>query len=230
MSFDRDKIKAVLVDIDDTLLDFTKSANEAVLRSGKDLNLELPDNMCEIFHRINPALWREIEAGKLTREELHKIRFNIMFKEAGVDFEGPVFEARFRENLRHSAVRVDGSSEMLEYLSKKYVLGTASNAQYEQQVMRLSEAGLAEYFTYFFISERLKAEKPSPLFFNRCLEGLGREPEEVVMIGDNYQADIKGAAYCGIKTVWFNKRNEKIPEDPVFDHTVTDLCKVRYVL
>ena len=71
--------------------------------------------------RINDGLWLEIEKGTLTRKRLHEIRWNTIFSELGIDFDGVVFEKTFLEFLFDSHEHVDGADEILKkYLSGKY--------------------------------------------------------------------------------------------------------------
>lgn len=43
--------------------------------------------------------------------------------------------------------------------------------------------------------------KPSKEFFSLALEGLGLKPEEVAMVGDDFEMDIGGAQRAGLKTI-----------------------------
>ena len=130
-------IKTVLIDIDGTLLDF----NEAVRQSIKDCsrlhNLTMPDNILEIFHPINNELWHRIERGELTIEGLKKIRWNLIFNSAGIEYDGELFEKDFYIGLSQSAVLMPYANEAMEYLANKYPVFAATNAKTEQQKNRL---------------------------------------------------------------------------------------------
>ncbi len=54
-------IKVVLLDVDGTLLDFEKCAEWSIDCAAKDLNINLPENTVEVFHKINDGLWLKIE-------------------------------------------------------------------------------------------------------------------------------------------------------------------------
>ena len=112
-------VKAVLIDIDNTLLDFHKSAKASMKKSFERLGLEFKDCYFDTFTVVNDALWLEIEKGNLTRQQLFKISFNTVFKSLGISCEGTVCEDYFRENLKDFAFPIDGAIEILEYLTKK---------------------------------------------------------------------------------------------------------------
>ena len=161
-------IRAIYIDIDNTLLDFDAYVKES-LRSGLEQFGLRPyeDWMYDTFEKVNSGLWLQIEDGSLTFEELQKIRFNRVFEAiGGIDFDGVVFEKYFREFLNESAIPVEGAMEMLEYLAGKYILCTASNGPYNQQIHRLEIAGMLKYFRHHFISEKIGFSKPAKEFFD----------------------------------------------------------------
>ena len=163
-------IKVVLIDVDNTLLDFDACVKAALKDGFAHFGLpEYREEMFPIFTKINNALWHRIETGELTREQLMKIRFDRIFEALGIAFDGVTFEEYFRQYLFDSAIHVKGAVELLQYLSGKYVVCAASNGPYEQQLHRLEAGGLAPYLTYSFISENVGAEKPSRQFFDVCM-------------------------------------------------------------
>ena len=107
---ERNLIKVVLLDIDNTLLSFSGYVKEA-MRDGFSLFGLKPytEDMFTVFERINNSLWGRLEEGTLTFEELVKCRWNLIFKELGIDFDGIVFEEYFQKELFYSAVPEDGA-------------------------------------------------------------------------------------------------------------------------
>ena len=199
-------IKAVLIDVDDTLLDFKKCAHQSILLAGRERGLILPDDIIEIFTRHNDGWWHKIERGELTKAELRLKRWAGIFEEIGIDTDGPTFDDLFKKYLAKSHVKIEGAERLLQYLSR-YKLYVASNAHDEEyQRVRLKNAGLLDYVDGLFVSGAIGANKPTKEFFDRCMTVLeGIKPQEVVMVGDSLTADIKGARDYGYHTVWFDK-------------------------
>ena len=163
-------IKVVLIDIDNTLLSFSGYVKEAMRDGFSSFGLKpYTDDMFPVFEEINNSLWRQIEQGTLTFEELMKCRWNLIFKALEIDFDGEVFEEFFRKNLFYSAVPEDGALDLLNYLCRKYTLCAASNGPYEQQMNRLRIGKMRDCFTHCFISSQIGAQKPSRQFFDYCL-------------------------------------------------------------
>ncbi len=220
------RVSAVLLDIDDTLLDFHAGARESILRGFAAFGLPYSEAVFETFLRINEGLWREIEAGRLTRPGLHAIRWMRIFDALGIEADGPAFETVFRQGINESAIPVPGARELLAYAKEKYPVYLASNADYAQQERRLAKADLLRYVDGMFVSDRIGCAKPAPAFFDACVDGVGVPAERILMIGDSYAADISGAAARGMRTCLFAPRGIPAFDGAVPDLVVTELARV----
>ena len=224
-------IKAVLVDIDNTLLDFHKCSDESMCLAAEDFGISFPENYFEIFTEINNGLWTKIEKGELTRQGLFKIRWNLVFEAMGIDADGPVFEECFRDYIKKSAIPVEGAIELLQYLSNKYSVYVASNSSYEQQKARLGKAGMLPYVKEIFTSEEIGFAKPSKEFFEACKKELPDfENDEIMMIGDSINADIEGSKKFGFKTCWFNFAKKPDAVCDSADFIVEELSEIKNLL
>ena len=225
------KVKVILIDIDNTLLDFNRGSEASMMKCMAHFCLPVPEGMYATFKRVNDGLWHRIEKGTLTKDELHKIRWGLVFEELGIDFDGVTFETEFLETLKYSSVPVDGAFELLRYLGGKYKVCAASNAPSVQQRSRLKNCGMLEYFDELFISEEIGHPKPSAAFFDACFErlgGVGRD--EVVMIGDSLTADIYGGKEYGLMTIWFNFEGREVPSDLGETAVVGKLLEIECVM
>lgn len=224
-------IKAVLLDIDNTLLDFNKCAELSIKKSFAQNNLEYFNDVFKVFLKRNEMLWQAIERNEYTRERLHKERFNLIFKELGIEFNGEIIEGCFLNNLYDCVVKIEGANELVEYLSSKYFLCTASNAPNDQQYNRLKVAGFLPYIKNVFTSEALGASKPLPEFFDKCFQKMnGITPEQTVIIGDSLTADVRGGKSYGLKTIWYNHNKIEMPKDKPFDYAVEKLSEIKNIL
>ena len=155
-------MKAIFIDIDNTLLDFDEYVRTTMAEGFAHFGL--PAYRPEMYHTFtteNNKLWRRIEEGTLTFEELQKIRWSRIFDALGIAFDGPTFEHYFRTAIYDSAIPVPGAVPLLQSLSRHSILCAASNGPYEQQLHRLELGGMKQYFTHFFISQRIGAAKPA---------------------------------------------------------------------
>jgi len=225
-----DNIKAVFIDIDNTLLDFNKCALWSMQKAFNDYGLSFENSMFDTFNMINNRLWLRIEKGKLTKEELYACRWNMIFALIGIDVDGVEFENVFYSYLTESAEPVEGALDLLKYLHGKYLVCAASNASYAQQIKRLNNAGMTEYLDRIFISEQIGFSKPQKEFFERCFEKISPiVPSETVMIGDSLTADIEGGASFGMKTCRYNHNLTNESSD-LPDFTVCSLSEIKKFL
>lgn len=224
-------IKAVLIDIDNTLLDFDKCAFVAIKNTARLHSISLPKNSFEVFLRVNDELWKELEYGEIAKEILYQKRWKKIFEELGIDSDSDSFEEDFRKEMRKTAITVDGAEELLSYLSEKYPVYTASNASKLQQQIRLENAGLSPYISGMFTSEEIGFQKPAKEFYySCCIELAPAAPSEIVMIGDSVAADIIGAKSFGLKSIWFNYYKKNYSNLNFTDYSVTSLREIKNIL
>lgn len=225
-------IKAVLLDVDNTILDFHVCAKEAMRVTFAKWKLPFAEEMFSVFTVQNDILWEKIERNELTREELYKIRWKGIFEALGIVGIDPVaFDVDFRKNIEESAEPVEGAHALVEYLSSKYILCISSNAAHKRQMKRLTKAGMLPYVRYLFSSEKIGHSKPEKAFFDACLNTLGEiSPTEVVIIGDSLTADIAGGVGSGMKTIWFNYNHIPVPTGIAADYVVNALSEIQNIL
>ena len=223
-------IKLVLMDVDNTLLDFEKCAKQSIKDGFFEVGISFRDEMFDVFTEINNDLWHRVEKKELTKDELFKIRWKLIFEALNIDFDGPTFEKIFFSNLSQSIEQVDGATDILRYLSEKYTVCVASNARYDQQENRLQKSGMREYIDKIFVSEKIGFEKPDKAFFDVCFKHYPDiKKDEIIMIGDSLTADIAGGVACNIKTCWFNPKN-KTADKIKPDYTVQRLDEIKNLL
>ena len=230
-------IKILLFDIDNTLLSFSCYVKQTMKEGFSFFGLPAyHDSMYDVFERINNGLWKQIEQGTLTIEELRADRWNLIFSELRFSFDGTVFETYFRKKLYDSAVPEPGAKELLAGLYGHYPLCVASNGPYEQQLHRLSVGDMKQYFRHFFISEKIGVPKPNSEFFDACMRELretedrGLLPEEVLMIGDSVSSDIEGAKRYGMKTCLYCGSGAPVEGAEQADYLVSHLLEIRKIV
>ena len=73
----------------------------------------------------------------------------------------------------------------------------------------LAEFGLDHLFKDVIESSVVGVRKPDPEIFRLGVKALGLEPQETVMIGDNYEKDIVPANSIGCHTIWLSPQSDK---------------------
>ena len=106
-----------------------------------------------------------------------------------------------------------GAAEVLE-LAKHLPLALVSNGPHDMQRAALRKVGLEFYFNTIVISgdEDVAVRKPNPRIFELACERLKAAPEHVLMVGDNLEADVRGALEAGLQAVWLGRDDNETIE------------------
>lgn len=224
-------IKHVLIDIDNTLLDFDKCAKTAVKEIMRQFSLPVTDKDLEDFIKISDSLWEQIEKGTITRPEMYKKRSSTFLNNLGYTADADLMERLFREHIKVSKETVDGAEDLLAYLHTKYTISAISNASHDQQSKRLELANLFRYVDNCFTSNQIGSEKPNAKFFDYCFNALDNpKKEEVILIGDSITADVIGGKNYGIKTCYFEFKSPKKTYNVTPDYKVYSLAEIKSIL
>ena len=225
-------IRALFIDIDDTVLDFVGYVKETMRTGFSKFGLpEYEPWMYDVFHRENGELWRALERGELTFEDIKNNRWNRIFAALGVKGDGHAFEDYFRVCLHDSGILIPEAKEALECLSERYLLFAASNGPEDQQRNRLKVAGIDDLFVDVFTSGGLGASKPTKEFFDACIERVNcyteqngirqLTKEEILMVGDSLTSDMSGAVEYGLKSCLFDPSGQLFGKLPGVDYEIT---------
>lgn len=224
---DKEKKISVLLDLDDTILDFKKAEKIAVSKTFRGIGIEPTDAVVERYSEINVGQWEKLELGIITREEVLSSRFDMLFEELGVDYSGYEAQLTYEKLLEIGHYFMSGAEEMLKALYRKYDLYIVSNGTASVQYSRLASAGISHMFKGIFISEHMGTQKPSKEFFEKCFAAIpGFDREKAIVVGDSLTSDIRGGINAGIMTCWYNPQNKAPRADIVPDYTITELSEL----
>lgn len=96
-----------------------------------------------------------------------------------------------------------------------YRLGLISNAGDDNDVHQLAKRfGIASFFDFILTSAACSYRKPHPRIFELALSNWYFLPTEAVMVGDDLEADIRGAKNAGLYAIWINRRAGDRTDDP----------------
>lgn len=90
-----------------------------------------------------------------------------------------------------------------------YRMGLISNAGDDKDVQQLlHKFGIGRFFDFALTSAACSYRKPHPRIFELALSRWTFLPAEAVMVGDNLDADIRGAKNAGLSTIWIKRRSD----------------------
>ena len=234
-------IKWVWVDLDDTIWDFRgnswETLGELYYQEGLDAYFVSVDDWREKYFEYNHSLWPLYNAGKITKEYLQVERFRKVLADAGYPQEQVMaksqeLDPKYLSILGTKSQLVDGAREMLQYIKDKgYKIGLISNGFYEVQFRKMKSSQIDCFFDVVVLSDDIGVNKPDRRIFDYALRKAGATAEESIIIGDNPDADIKGAVDAGWKAIYFNRDGRNIalelPEGVV---VVDRLCDIGHIL
>ena len=222
-----EKRPIVLLDIDETILDFHTAEAVAVSRTLRELGIEPTETVVHRYSEINKSQWELLEDGLLTREQVLLRRFQLLFQELGADVRGEEARDRYESYLCRGHWFVPGAPELLETLRGFCRLFVVSNGTLRVQQGRMESAGIGDSFEKVFISEELGVNKPERLFFDRVFAQIPYfDRERAIIVGDSLTSDIRGGRRAGIRSCWFNPEGKPGREDIAPDYEIRTLSEL----
>ena len=201
--------RAVVFDLDDTLLDTTGLEAEMLVGLCSALNEELPgvefDHLRERFRDGRDHLYERVLSGELdipTYRRLHLIAVCEPWGEPSEAMQATA--ARLRDEQLGRSRFVEHAIELLRSLREAGVrTGLLTNGPSWMQRRKVELLGLEGQLDAIGISEELGASKPDPAAFTATLELMGSAPDDTVMVGDHLDWDVRGALAAGMRgAVW----------------------------
>jgi putative hydrolase of the HAD superfamily len=199
-------------DLDHTLWDFDANAMETLADVYKDLDLQAAgvtdfDLFCKHYLHHNAVLWDRYHHGYITSEDLkwkRMWRTLLEFKNGSEELARKMSGA-FLEILPTKQHLFPHTHEILRHLKEKtYRLHLITNGFEKTQWRKLNNSQLGQYFDEVITSEASNSVKPNKEIFEYALRLTGAKLQESIMIGDNLDADIKGAINSGMDSIFVN--------------------------
>lgn len=203
-------VEFLFLDLDDTILDFHKAERIALANTIREFGVEPAEEVLHRYHLINKWHWEQLELGKLTRAEVLVNRFDVLFRELGMEVDAQACARAYEKNLSIGHYFLPGAEEAVDRLHKKYRLFLASNGTASVQKGRMTSANLYRFFEKVFVSQEIGHNKPSKAYFDRCFAQIpGFDPKKAMIVGDSLSSDIQGGINAGIATVWVNPEHKE---------------------
>lgn len=103
--------------------------------------------------------------------------------------------------------------DVLAELRGRFRLGVISNFDGRLREI-LALLGIAEFFDGLILSSEVGAEKPSPHIFGEAVRRFGIAPDEALHVGDEREADWRGAASAGLRVFELNRPGNSLRDLP----------------
>jgi putative hydrolase of the HAD superfamily len=192
-------IRAIILDLDNTLTDFMKmkgAAIDAALDGMVDAGLPVSREV------LREHIWRVYNEHGIEYQQV----FDLALIEAAGTIDPRVLAAgivayrRARESTLVTYPHVQYT--LLGLLKRGIKLAVVSDAPRSQVWLRLASLQLHNLFDVVVTFDDTNARKPSPEPFRMALDRLGVGADAALMVGDWAERDVVGASQVGIRTVF----------------------------
>ncbi len=209
------KIKAVLFDLDDTLVNSKKAEYNAICEFKNlynEFNKIKDVNFAEVWSRVTMETYEKYHKGEISFEELRIGRMKGLFSNYSINISDEDAKEKFKDyqNIyEKNWILFDDAKELLENLKNRYKLVILSNGDGKQQRKKIEYTGLNQYFSDIVISSEVGYSKPEKEIFDIACKMINLKPENCIMIGDKYKVDIEGSLNAGMYGIWINRKKEQ---------------------
>jgi len=201
-------IKAVIFDVDGTLLDTERIYMQAWKDAAKELGYVITDELLRKTRAINVK-----DAAKIFESEIGN----------GFSYDKTrAVRVRIAEEIieRESPILKSGVVELLTFLREKGIrLSVASSTNTKTTKEHLQTNGIADWFEVIVGGDMITKGKPNPDIFLKAAELLGEEPENCIVVEDS-PAGIRAGSAAGMKTVL-------VPDQAAITQEIIDLSDVQ---
>ncbi len=196
-----------LLDMDETLLDFSRAERVNFARTMEKQGVKADETIYERYHAINDSLWKMLERGEITRQELMVRRFGLLIEECGLAASAEAAARDYYEGFPEICFPYDGADRFLKTLSEKGRVYIATNGGAVIQRRHIALADFAPYLSGVFISEEVGADKPSHAYAGYVAAHIGGfDKNRAVFLGDSLTSDRICAERMGVDFVLYAPR------------------------
>ncbi len=205
------KYSTLFFDLDHTLWDFDRNSQEALTEIYHDLRLDsfgipAPEPFIKLYKEHNKKCWELYRRGEMTKDDLRSKRFQLALQD--FDVSNPVLAEKIGdEYVKRSPYKTNlfpGTIELLDDLKRDYKICIITNGFEEVQYIKIKQSGLEKYFDHVITSEKAGVQKPHPDIFHLAMKLAAVDSNNVIMIGDDLEADVLAARKLNLDAILFD--------------------------
>jgi len=190
--------KGIIFDLDNTLYDYDRFHHFSLEKVFEYIHLNYNKQCSQIYNKVSKELKNEL--GPTASSHNKSIYFKHLLEHLTISLSVlPIIEELYWKHFYESMVCYKGVREFIEWNKQQgKKIGILTDYETQYQIVKLKHLGILDYIDVIVTSEEVGIEKPSVQMFQTILHKLKLQPENVIMIGDNYKKDIEGANQIGI--------------------------------
>ncbi len=209
--------RAILIDLDDTLLDDTSYASGCWADACAVAEARLPGvditRLRAAIDKQNSWFWSDPTRHRIGRLDLRgntRAILEQVFAKLGIDDTALAHEIAetYRDLRMERSTLFPGATDALDRLRAEGVrLGMMTNGAADAQRSKIERFSLARYFDHIVIEGEFGTGKPDPRVFETLLSALDAAPEDTWAVGDNLKFDVLAPMQLGLHGIWVDPRN-----------------------
>ncbi len=221
------RYNTLLMDADNTLLDFSKSEHDAIAETFAHFGLPNDDATIAIYSAVNDAHWKMLERGEIEKKVLMWKRFEAFCERTGLTADPKALADDYLKTLSTKSYMIDGALEVCATLAEKCRMYIITNGDKRVQQGRFTPSPLAQYFDAVYISEEVGFEKPDIRYFEAVMRDIPDfDPATTLVVGDSLTSDMGGGINAGLDTCWYNPKGKPLPASIPVTHVINDLAQL----
>ncbi|WP_017812381.1 HAD family hydrolase [Paenibacillus shenyangensis] len=191
-------IKAVIFDLDDTLLDRRQTMEKLAHRLAKEYAAYLEEGR-HVLERIVHLDWH----GAVEQRHVFAAYIDqLPWKQRPEDQHLLEF---CQQQYAQCAVLTHQAKETLQYVHQRYRTALLTNGQADLQHQKLAQLGIRDELDKVLTAEEAGTAKPDVRIFYQAAEQLQVDPADCMYVGDHAISGIGGAIQVGMQTVWIRQ-------------------------
>ena len=215
-------VRALLVDLDDTLLDYTGDVELSWTQACASCALDgtvSPDRLIAAIAECRRWFWIDPERSRRERLDMPGAWRKIVVHALGVlGVDDAALATRIAQDYaRRRRERMRLFPEALDALQRwrraGIGLGLVTNGDAAQQRDKIERHDLARFFDVIVIEGEFGAGKPEESVYRHALAALSATPHESSMVGDNLEWDVIAPQRLGLSGVWIDRAGAGLPDD-----------------
>ena len=214
-------MRALLIDLDDTLLDYTGGVDDSWLEACTAVAAPAGVDPAPLVRAVAGArrwFWSDPERHRRERTDMpgawRKIAERALAEIGAPEALGADIAGDFAERRWARMTLYPGVPEALERLRERRLsLALVTNGDRAQQRRKVEQYDLARFFDAILIEGEFGAGKPDASVYRHVLEALGARPPEAWMVGDNLEWDVAAPQRLGLRGVWVDAEGQGVPPD-----------------
>jgi putative hydrolase of the HAD superfamily len=213
-------VRALLLDLDDTLLDYSGGVDECWAAACAEAASELVQaGLVAALAETRRAFWRDPDHNR--RERINMLRAwatiagQAVERCGGDPRRGSAIAEAFAVRRRSTMQLFPDALGFLTALRDRGLpLGLVTNGDAREQRAKIERHRLAPFFGAIVIEGEFGAGKPDAAVYQTALAALGVAPgADVWMVGDHIEFDVAGPQRLGLRGAWLDRAGLGVPTD-----------------